>query len=90
MREQERNKARKGQILSAAAAPGAEGRQGRSAMNVLLSHSELVIVLFYFRYELKWAWTMNRVPWETLIQIKEIIFFAIEIKILRMCSAIWE
>lgn len=33
-------------------------------------------------------------PWETLksgnIQIKIIIFFAIEIKIIRLCSTIWE
>lgn len=54
--EKARNKERD-QILSAAAAPDAEGRQGRSAMDALSNHSEIVIVLFYLMYEFKWTWT---------------------------------
>lgn len=47
-----RNKERKRQTLSAAAASGAVGRQGRSAMDVLPRHSEGVTALFNFRYGL--------------------------------------
>lgn len=92
--ERARNKEREGTILSATAAPGAGGKQGRPAMDILSSHSEAVIAIFYFRDEFKWIWTVNRVPRETLksgnIKIKIIIIFTIEIKIIGVCSTIWE